>query len=201
MARAGAMKNLSAQHNSASTGVEQKISLVVDHLITALAGDASSPVRRALVLVDIHMHPGTTHSDILDRTDGIHKSAVTRDIDWLHDHGCIERDQSLLDAREVSLSTAGFSRKNIDLAMTYLPGGPENLKAFLEKFITLFQGQKPSLLQAKILATINERSEMSRQEMLDSLGVPATTAARALAALVESGLILKDDDKDDGDKV
>ncbi len=187
------MQTLTGQHNTASTGIEQKIGIIIDHLIAALAGDSTCPLRRAIILTDIDQHPETTHSEIMERV-GVHKSAVTRDVEWLYDHGCILRTESQKDGREVCIQVTGYSKKNIDLALSYVPGGHESLKDFLNRFMNIFTGQKPSLLQAKILAAINVKSEMSRQEMLDSLGVPASTAARALSILVETGLIEKDDD-------
>ncbi|HBR69141.1 MAG TPA: MarR family transcriptional regulator, partial [Rhodospirillaceae bacterium] len=47
--------------------------MVIDHLVEALAGDPSSPLRRAIILIDIDQHSGSTQTGVMERL-SIHKS-------------------------------------------------------------------------------------------------------------------------------
>ena len=69
-------------HNQVSTSPIQKMGLMIDHLVDALAGDPSCPLRRALILNDIDANPHTTQSGIMDRL-GLDKHTISRDIQWL----------------------------------------------------------------------------------------------------------------------
>ena len=93
----------------ATAGNTGKVAEIIDYLVMALGSDPGCTLRRALILVDIDEHPGTTQSAILERlkphASGLHKSAINRDTDWLYDYGCILRQSSPYDAREVTLST------------------------------------------------------------------------------------------------
>ncbi len=171
----------------------QQIGMVIDHLVAALGGDPGATMRRAVVLTDIDEHPGTTQSAILARMTNVHKSAVTRDIEWMVDHGCITRKPSPADARESELRTLGYSKRNLDLALNYFNDSHKSLKNFLESYISMFGDYKPTLRDAKIVAVVGDKEDASRQQVLDGLyHGAATTENRALGNLIELGFLDKD---------
>jgi DNA-binding MarR family transcriptional regulator len=171
----------------------QQIGMVIDHLVAALGGDPSSPVRRASILADIDQYPGTSQSSVMDRL-GLNKSALTRDIEWLYDHGCITRATSAQDAREIQLRTCGYAKRNLDLALVYFEKSHESLKNFLNSFISLFGDYKPTLRDAKIIAVVGDLNDASRQRIFEGLyHGPSTTENRALNNLIELGFVEKDD--------
>jgi DNA-binding MarR family transcriptional regulator len=170
-----------------------KIGMIIDHLVDALGGDPSSSLRRAIVLADIDQHPGTTQSGIMKRVD-IDKSSLNRDIDWLFDYGCVYREPCPDDARSIRLQTIGYSRNNLALALEFFGESHENLKLFLLQYIDLFMnyGVKPTLRDAKIIATVADRKHAARRDVLNELySGPVSTETRAIANLIETGILRK----------
>lgn len=173
----------------AMTTTAQKGCLVIDHLVEALGNEPSSSLRRAMILVDIDQYPGTTQTGILERLQ-IHKSALNREVEWLFNYGCIMRQGSDADARSVKLVTCGYSRKALEAALDYFDGGHENLKFFLAEFIKAIRQEKPTLRDAKIIATLYDRRQATKQEVIDSLYKgAASTDHRSLNELIDAGVI------------
>lgn len=173
----------------AMTTKGQKACFVIDHLVNALAYHSSSSLRRAVILVDIHQNPGTTQAQIMDRMD-ISKAALSREIDWMFNYGCIRRQEASNDARKITLEVFGYAVKHVEGALDYFSGSHANLKNFLESTITLIGGQKPTLREAKIVATLFEKGNATKQEIVNSLynGSPATES-RAIMGLIQEGII------------
>jgi len=188
-------KPLKSAHNQASANRIQQMGLILDHLVDALGGDPSSPLRRAQILVDIDGHPETTQSAVMERL-GLNKSTINREIEWLYDHGCILRQPSQQDGRVIHMLTCGYSKKNLDLALDYFEKNHKNLHFFLETIINLFTEQKPTLRDAKFLVAAVDIGEASRQDLF-ARGYSAahTTNVRALDSLVEQGLLIKTEDE------
>ncbi len=167
----------------------QKACYVIDHLVEALGNEPSSSLRRALILADIDQYPGTTQTGIMERL-GINKSALTREIEWLFNYGCIMRDESKDDARAVKLQICGYSKKSLDDALDYFDGGHDALKYFLEEFNKAMKMEKPSLRDAKIMAFMHERKFATKQQVLENLYQGAvSTDNRSINELVEEGLL------------
>ncbi len=163
--------------------------LVIDHLVSALGGDPSCPLRRALVLNDIDEHPDTTQAEIMNRLE-INKSALNRDIEWLYDYGCILRQQSENDARVIKLQTCGYAKKNLTHSLDSFKKSHQNLKKFLLTFINAFPDRKITLRDIKILFVLDDKKETSRQALLNSLyNGPLTTDVRALKNMMADGLV------------
>lgn len=182
---------LKSHHNKASANQLQQMGLIVDHLVDALGGDPASPLRRAQILNDIDAHPETTQSAVMERL-GLNKSTINREIDWLYDQGCILRTPSRHDGRVIHLSTCGYSKKNLDLALDYLEKSHKNLHFFLETLINLFTEQKPTLREVKFLISAADMGDASRQEIFArGYSGSSTTNARVLESLVEQGLLIK----------
>lgn len=173
----------------------EKIGTVVDHLVDALGGEPACTLRRAVVLADIDENPGTTQADIMERL-GVHKSALNRDIEWLYDYGCVMRQPSPQDGREIRLYICGYAKKNLDCAMEYFEGSHKSLKNFLVRFIKLFGQHKPTLRDAKIVSALGDKRNATKQEIFDSLyNGPATTDNRAINNLIELGFLEKKDEQ------
>lgn len=172
----------------AMTTKGQKACYVIDHLAEALGNDLSSPLRRAMILAEIDENPGITQADILDRMD-ITKSALNREIDWLFNYGCVTRSE---DGREVKLEVCGYSKKSLDSAMGYFENSHQNLKFFLESYIKILKLEKPTLRDARILATLYEKGNASKQDVIDVLKGAPSTDNRAVNKLIEEGLIKGD---------
>lgn len=172
----------------------EKISTIIDHLVDALGGEPACTLRRAVILADIDAHPGTTQSGIMERLQA-HKSALNRDIEWLYDYGCVLRHPGL-DGRTVQLSIAGYSKKNMDLALDYFDGDHKSLKNFLIELINIFGEHKPTLRDAKIIAVLGYNKDASRQDILEHLyNGPSTTDNRALNNLIDVGFVEKNDEQ------
>lgn len=187
------MKDLSNTHKRATLTKRHEMGIVIDHLVAALGGDPSCTLRRAIVLCDIDEHQNTTQADIMNRLE-LNKSALNRDIEWLYDHGCIIRQSGHKDARVLELRICGYAKKNLDLALAFFGYDHKNLKNFLYKFKTLFSDHKPTLRDAKILTTLGIQKIANKQDILDNLyDGPVTTDSRALAQLVDEGLLEKTD--------
>lgn len=186
---------LKSKHNQVSANRIQQMGLILDHLVEALGGDPSSPLRRAQILIDIDAHPETTQSAVMERL-SLNKSTLNREIDWLYDQGCILRQASAQDGRVIHMVTCGYSKKNLTLALDYFNKSHENLQFFLETIISLFTEQKPTLRDAKFLVAAADMGEASRQELFArGYSGAQTTNVRALENLVEQGLLVKTEDE------
>jgi DNA-binding MarR family transcriptional regulator len=173
----------------AMTTTSQRFCYVIDHLIEALGGDPSSSIRRALVLADIHQHPGSTQTAIMERLH-IHKSAVNREIEWLFNYGCIMRSEATGDGRAVALHACGYSKKALEGALDYFEGDHAALKSFLEGFARILKLERPTLRDARIVSALYERGDASKAEILAALsGGSASTDNRAFNTLLQEGLI------------
>lgn len=183
------MRNMAKK---AMTTVSQRACYVFDHLIEALGGQSSSSLRRAIILADIDLNPGTTPTGIMERLH-IHKSALTREIDWLFNYGCIMRQESEEDGRAVKLETCGYSRKALNAALDYFDGDHGLMIAFLEGFAKRLRQEKPTLRDAKIVSTIFDKGEATRQDISNALSDSSpSTDSRALNKLIEDGVITGD---------
>lgn len=183
---------LKSLHSAASSTPIQRMGLVLDHMVDALGGDSSSPMRRAQILVDIDAYPETTQTEVMDRLK-VHKSALNREIDWLMDHGCIIRQAGQQDGRVMHMLTCGYSKKSLGFALDYANNSHKNLQIFLESLINMFTSAKPTLRDAKLLVAAAELGDASRQELFSrAYKAPSTTNVRALDSLIEQGLIETD---------
>ena len=188
------VKGLKSAHNQASASSIQQMGLVLDHLVDALGGDPSCTLRRAVILADIDENPETTQASVMERL-RIDKHTLNRDIQWLYDQGCVLRHAGKEDGRVIHMVTCGYSKKNLELALHYFDNSHKSLKKFLEGYISIFKDHKPTLRDAKILATMADLETASKQELLSrSYEGPQTTNARALDGLVEEGLLVKNED-------
>lgn len=176
-------------HRLASESPIEKAGHVLDHLVDAMAGEPSAPLRRVQVLIDIAQNPGTSQAAILERIDS-DKSSLVRDIDWLYNYGCITRTQSENSAREISLTICGFAKNHLNFAAQITGGTLENLQNLLNGYISFFHGYRPSLREAKMVTIMATKGEMTRLELFEGLyNGPATTDTRALGALIEQGFL------------
>lgn len=172
-----------------------RIGHVVDHLVDALGGEPACTLRRAVILADIDENPGTTQAEIIQRL-AADKSALNRDIEWLYDYGCIMR-QVGRDGREVKLQTCGYAKKNLDLALDYFNNSHKALKNFLIQYIHMFGQHRPTLRDAKIIATIGDKGSANRQVVFEELyNGPQTTDNRAINNLIVTGLLKKKTDNE-----
>src|SRR5690606_20903853 len=112
----------------AMTTKAQKACYVIDHLVKALGNEASSSLRRALILVDIDQYPGTSLTGVMERLN-IDKSTAEREIDWLLNYGCVTREGSETDGRAVTLQRCGYSKAALQDALDYFEGGHDKLKS------------------------------------------------------------------------
>jgi DNA-binding MarR family transcriptional regulator len=180
------VKNLAKK---AMTTPGQKACFVIDHLVEALGNEASSSLRRAMILNDIDQYPGSTQAGVMERLH-IHKSALNREIEWLFNYGCIRRQSCEDDGRAVRLEVCGYSKTGLESALDYLDGSHENLKAFLMGLTKFLKQEKPTLRDAKIAASLYEMKDASKQQVLDKLYKgSASTDNRAYNQLVEDGVI------------
>ena len=162
---------------------------MIDHMVEALGKDPSSSIRRALILVDIDQHPGTTQTAVMERM-GINKSALNREVDWLFNYGCIMFNDNAVDGRSKAMNVCGYSKKHIDSALNYCGESHENLKFFLKNTAKTLKQDKPTLRDAKIVASLFEKQEADKQLILENLyGKPTSTDNRAYNKLVETGVI------------
>ncbi|MGB0719106.1 MAG: MarR family transcriptional regulator [Bdellovibrionales bacterium] len=167
----------------------QKACLIIDHLVDALGGDASSSLRRAMILADIDQYPGTTQTGIMERLH-IHKSAVNREVEWLFNYGCIMMKDCDKDARTKRIHTCGYSKTNMDLALNYFEGKHENLMAFLKGVTRFLKQEKPTLREAKIVSMIYERNGAEKAEITKELyDGSASTKNRVVNKLIEDGVL------------
>lgn len=182
------VKNLAKK---AMTSPSQRACYVIDHLIEALGQEPSSPIRRAIILLDIDCNPGARPTEIMERL-RLDKSTVNRETDWMYNYGCILRGECDQDARAVRLETCGYAKRAIASALDYVDGDHKKLMRFLERFGDLLSQEKPTLRDAKIYSTVYERGTATKQQILDNLQKSSTsTNNRAIGKLYEDG-VLKD---------
>lgn len=171
------------------TTKSQKICYVFDHLVEALGNEPSSSIRRAMILNDIDQYSGTTQTGIMERL-GISKSALNREIEWLFNYGCIKRQECEKDARAIRLQTCGYSKSALEAALEYFDSAHDGLKVFLERYTKALKLEKPTLRDAKIVATLYDRQNETKNKVIDSLyGGSSSTNNRAYNKLIEEGLI------------
>ncbi|HOO81474.1 MAG TPA: MarR family transcriptional regulator [Alphaproteobacteria bacterium] len=170
----------------------QKACMIIDHLVEALGNDASSSLRRAMILSDIDQNPGTTQAGIMERLH-LDKSTVKREADWLFDYGCIRVQDCDSDGRAKRIEICGYSKKGLDGALGYFDGRHESLKIFLEGLTGYLKQEKPSLRDAKIIAALTEKKAASKQDIIDMLYEGSVaTKNRAFTKLLEERLIEED---------
>ena len=170
----------------------QKSSLVIDHLVEALAGDPSSSLRRAMILNYIDEHPGITQTEIMGKID-ISKSAMNREIEWLFNYGCITRQSAEKDGREVKLEVCGYAKRALESALDYFPEGHSGLQLFLNQYIKVLKQDRPTLRDARIVSALYDKGEASKSQVMEELyDGPATTDNRAYNKLIEDGVIEDD---------
>jgi DNA-binding MarR family transcriptional regulator len=173
----------------AMTTKGQKACMVIDHLVEALGNEPSSSLRRALILTDIDQYPGTTQADIMERL-ALDKSTVKREVDWLFDYGCIRLQDCDQDARAKKIETAGYSKEGLKAALGYFNGKHAFLRAFIEDFGGSLKLEKPTLRDAKIVATLYHSEGATKQDVIDHLYKgAASTDNRAVNKLIEEGII------------
>ena len=164
--------------------------MIIDHLVEALGNESSSSLRRALILTDIDQNPGTTQVDIMERLE-LDKSTVKREIDWLFDYGCIRVQDCDQDGRSKTIEICGYSKKGLDAALGYFDGRHQFLKAFLEGLMNFLKQEKPTLRDARIVSTLYEKKDASKQEVLEELYEGSvSTKNRAYNKLSEEGIII-----------
>ncbi len=167
----------------------QKSCVVFDHLVEALAGDPSSSLRRAQVLNYIDEAPGITQTEIMHKLK-VTKSAMNREIEWLFNYGCIIRQEAENDGRAIKLETCGYSKRALEQALDYFPKKHEGLQKFLNQYIVLLKQDRPTLRDARIVATLYDKGEAEKSEIMENLyNGPATTDNRAYNKLKEDGVI------------
>lgn len=165
-----------------------KVGHIVDHLVDALGGEPACTMRRAVILADIDEHAGTTQAGIIQRLKA-DKSTLNRDIEWLCDYCCIRKKPGQ-DGRETLLFTEGYSKKHLDLALKYFNNSHKALKNFLIRYMSIFGQHKPTLRDAKILASVGETDPSNRQRVFQALyNGPVTTDNRAVNNLIDLGLL------------
>lgn len=180
------VKNLAKR---AMTTNGQKMRMVIDHLSDALAGELSSTLRRAAVLIDIDQHPGTSQVGIMERL-GIHKSALNREIDWLFNYGCIMLKDSAQDARTKEHYVCGFAKKSLDNALGYFDGKHDKLMRFVMNVGDVVGLEKPTLRDMKLISDLYEHKDLPRNTLLANVSMsPSSTDHRAYKKLVEEGVI------------
>lgn len=178
--------------NRAMTTMAQKACAVIDHLVEALGSDSSSSLRRAQILIDIDQHPGSTQSAIMERLD-INKSTMNREIEWLFNYGCIMFQENTTDGRSKEIYICGYSKRGLDAALEYCEGSHEKLKFFLINTVKTLKQEKPTLRDAKIVASLFERGAAEKQDIMGTMYDGGTsTDYRALNKLVETGIITED---------
>ncbi len=178
--------------NRVMTTKGQKACMVIDHLVESLAGDPSSPLRRALILIDIDQHSGSTQTGVMERL-SIHKSALNREIEGMFNYGCIVMRDAAHDGRAKSLEVCGYSKTGLKAALRYFDGDHQRLKDFLDDIGGVLKQEKPTLRDAKIVTALFEMRMAPRQKVMDSLyNAPPTSNHRAINKLIEEGIVKAD---------
>ncbi len=167
----------------------QKSCVVFDHLVQALAGDPSSSLRRAQVLNMIDETPGITQTEIMHKLQTT-KSAMNREIEWLFNYGCITRQNAEDDGRAIKLEVCGYAKRALEQALDYFPKSHQGLHKFLNEYILLLKQDRPTLRDARIVATLYDKGEADKSEIMANLyNGPATTDNRAYNKLLDDGVI------------
>lgn len=167
----------------------QKACLIIDHLVEALGGDASSSLRRAMILVDIDQYPGTSQTAIMERL-GIDKSTVNREVDWLFNYGCIMIKDGQNDGRSKAITVCGYSKIALDQAMNYVSASHHNMMSFLKFMTRSLKQEKPTLRDAKIVSSIYESNGADKAVVVKDLyDGSASTKNRAVNKLIEDGVL------------
>lgn len=183
------MNSITQQAKRAMNTKGQKSCLVFDRLVEALAGDPSSNLRRAIILSMIDQTPGITQTKIMNEL-GITKSAMNREIEWLFNYGCVRREEDKRDGRAIGLEVVGYSRRALHSALDYFPNRHEGLHYFVNQYIIAIKQERPTLRDARIIATLYDKRQATKTELLENLyNGPATTDNRAYKKLVEDGMI------------
>jgi len=165
-----------------------QLASVVDHLVDAV-GDPSATLRRAMILLDIDSHPGTTQNALGERL-GLEKSVTSRNVDWLWGQGCVLRRASREDARETELETSPYAHKHLQLALRPFGNHHALLIKSLIGFIDLFHKHMPTLRELKALLTVSAKGQAHKAEVINNLyDGPPTTDQRAVRNLIEEGVI------------
>ncbi len=171
----------------------QKSCLVVDYVVEALAGDPSSSIKRAQILIHIDENPGITQTEVMKFLEIKSKTTMNREIEWLFNYGCIHRQQNYKDGRTIKLETCGYAKRAIESALDYFPKQHEGLQNFLKQYIKVIKQARPTLRDARIIATLYDKVKTTKPELMDSLyNGPATTDNRAYKKLVDDGVIEDD---------
>lgn len=166
----------------------ESIGLAIDFLVDAI-GDASCTLRRAIIMLDIDANPSTTQAAVIERL-GYEKSMVSRNIEWLVDHGIVVRLACAEDARETRLQVVGVAHASIEYAIKTLKRAHAPMIALLQSLNDSFSVHKPTLRDIKILCVVTTYGKMSRQQIRDQLyNGSLATYNRAIANLIEEGLI------------
>ncbi|HEY8962832.1 MAG TPA: MarR family winged helix-turn-helix transcriptional regulator [Alphaproteobacteria bacterium] len=164
-----------------------QLAKVVDHLVDAV-GDPSATLRRAMILLDIDLNPGTTLNAVGERLQ-LEKSVSSRNVDWLWNQGCVLRKAGREDARELELETSPYAHKHLQLALRPFGNHHEVLIKNLNTFIDLFQKHMPTLRELKALLTVGVLGQASRTQVINNLyDGPPTTDQRAVRHLIEEGV-------------
>ncbi|MFP4463928.1 MAG: MarR family transcriptional regulator [Alphaproteobacteria bacterium] len=187
------MDSIKTQAKRAMNTSGRKASLVIDHLVEALAADPASSLKRALILVHIDENPGITQTEIMKNLDIKSKTTMNREIEWLFNYGCIHRQQDKNDGRAIKLETCGYAKRALESALDYFPNRHKNLQNLLNRYIKILRQARPTLRDARIIATLYEKKKTSKPELMDSLyNGPATTDNRAYKKLIDDGVIRDD---------
>ena len=167
----------------------QKACLIIDHLVEALANDASSSLRRAMILSVIDLYPGTTQTGIMERL-GLHKSAVNREVEWLFNYGCVMVADCDQDGRSKKIQICGYSKAALDHALSFVGGSHQTLQELLIGLSRFLKQEKPTLREAKIISSLFEKKGAEKNEVIKDLydGSPSTKN-RVVNKLIEDGII------------
>jgi len=173
----------------AMTTEGQKACMIIDHLVEALGNESSSSLRRASILADIDQNPGTTQTGIMERLN-LDKSTVKRETDWLFDYGCIRVQDSKDDGRAKAIEICGYSKQGLDAALGYFDGDHGKLQMFLDTYEKVSKQQKPTLRDAKVIATLYDKKRATKQDLIDKLyESSAATKNRVVNKLIEDGTV------------
>lgn len=168
----------------------QKSCRVIDYMVESLAGDPSSSIRRAIILTIIDETPGITQTKVMKKIALKSKTTMNREIEWLFNYGCVQRQPSRKDGRAIKLETCGYSRKALESALDYFPKRHKGLQNFLNQYIKVLEQDRPTLRDARIIATLFDKGKASKPEIMDSLyNGPATTDNRAYKKLIDDKVI------------
>lgn len=165
----------------------EKTGLMIDHLVDALAGDASVPLRRALILVTISANPGITKAQLEEALE-YNKPLITRDLDWFMDHGCIAKQGS-------QIFICGYSQMNLEYALSNVENSHDRLLFILKSFIDIFGEYKPTMRDTKIIASLSSGEVKAKKDILSELYFETyATESRALTNLIEAGFMDRQND-------